>query len=105
MKWERLQESSKEVYTLKKILFLIMASLLVLALALPGCGGTGQQEEEEEEEEQGLTIQIAIVGPMGFIQGDNMWYGVLSVEVFWSKDGGSTNSGLQPSPAGPLPSS
>ena len=60
---------------MKKILFLIMASLLVLALALPGCGGTGQQEEEEEEEEQGLTIQIAIVGPMGFIQGDNMWYG------------------------------
>jgi branched-chain amino acid transport system substrate-binding protein len=62
---------------LKKTLFLIIAALLVIGLALPGCGGTtpSQQQEEEEEEPEGLTIQIAIVGPMGFIQGDNMWYG------------------------------
>jgi branched-chain amino acid transport system substrate-binding protein len=63
---------------LKKYLFLIMTALLVLALLLPGlsCAPAGeQQEEEEEEEEEGLTVQIAIVGPMGYIQGDNMWYG------------------------------
>jgi len=59
---------------LKKILFLIIATLLVLGLVLPGCGGVAEQEEEEEEEE-GLTIQIAITGPMGYIQGDNMWWG------------------------------
>ena len=57
---------------MKKILFLIIATLLVLGLVLPGCGGAGEQEEEEEE---GLTIQIAITGPMGYVQGDHMWYG------------------------------
>lgn len=36
---------------MKKILYLIVAGLLVLGLVLAGCGGTGQQEEEEEEEE------------------------------------------------------
>ena len=62
---------------MKKYLFLIMTALLVLALLLPGlsCAPTGEQQEEEEEEEEGLTIQIAIVGPMGYVQGDHMWYG------------------------------
>jgi hypothetical protein len=39
----------KEVNALKKILFLIVASLLVLGLVLAGCGGSGEQQEEEEE--------------------------------------------------------
>ncbi len=38
---------------MKKILYLILASLLVLGLVLVGCGATpSEQQEEEEEEEQ-----------------------------------------------------
>jgi len=55
---------------LKKILFLIIATLLVLGLVLPGCGG-GQQEEEEEEN----IITIAVCGPMTDLQGQNHWDG------------------------------
>jgi len=61
---------------LKKILFLIIAGLLILALvALPGCGG-GEQEEEEEEEpgviytfEDG-EIVLGIAGEVGHATGD-----------------------------------
>lgn len=55
---------------MKKILFLIIATLLVLGLVLPGCGG-GEQEEEEEEN----FIKIAVVGPMTDLQGQNHWDG------------------------------
>ena len=53
---------------MKKILFLIIAALLVLGLVLPGCGG-GEQEEEEEPEvgdivfEEGA-ISIGITGEL-----------------------------------------
>ena len=57
---------------MKKILFLIIATLLVLGLVLPGCGGNGQQEEEEEEEN---FITIAVTGPMTDMQGENHWDG------------------------------
>jgi len=55
---------------LKRIVFLIIATLLVLGLVLPGCGG-GEQEEEEEEN----FIKIAVVGPMTDLQGQNHWDG------------------------------
>ena len=57
---------------MKRILYLIIAGLLVLGLVLAGCVGTGQQEEEEEEEEpivgdivfEDGTISIGITGEL-----------------------------------------
>jgi branched-chain amino acid transport system substrate-binding protein len=64
---------------LKKILYLIMISLLVLGLVLAGCGGapSQQQEEEEEEEEEDLrpAITLGIAGPMAAAQGQHHLYG------------------------------
>jgi branched-chain amino acid transport system substrate-binding protein len=50
---------------MKKILFLIIGTLLVLGLVLPGCGDTPE----------GNIIQIAVVGPMTDLQGQNHWDG------------------------------
>ena len=50
---------------MKKILFLIIGTLLVLGLVLPGCGPV-----EEED-----IIKIAVVGPMSDLQGQNHWDG------------------------------
>jgi len=47
---------------MKKIVFLIIASLLVIGLVLPGCG-----------EPAGPEITIAIAGPMKYVQGTHMW--------------------------------
>jgi branched-chain amino acid transport system substrate-binding protein len=47
---------------LKKIVFLIIASLLVLGSVLSGCDG-------------GPQITIAICGPMSYVQGVHMWNG------------------------------
>lgn len=58
---------------MKRIVFLIIASLLVLGLVLAGCGGEPSEQEEEEEN----TINIAITGPMTFDQGKHIWYGAL----------------------------
>ena len=46
---------------MKKIIFLIIASLLVIGLVLPGCEGEGEGFEN--------WITIAVAGPMTFIQG------------------------------------
>jgi ABC-type branched-subunit amino acid transport system substrate-binding protein len=47
---------------LKKIVFLIIASLLVLGLVLPGC-------------DQAIKIKVIIAGPMTYLEGRHMWYG------------------------------
>jgi branched-chain amino acid transport system substrate-binding protein len=60
---------------LKKLLFLIMAGLLVLGLVLSGCGGGTPSQQEEEEEEEENFITIAVVGPMTDLQGQNHWDG------------------------------
>lgn len=53
---------------MKRIVFLIIATLLVLGLVLPGCdGGNGVVFDEY--------ITIAVAGPMGFIQGRDHWAG------------------------------
>jgi branched-chain amino acid transport system substrate-binding protein len=51
----------KEVNELKKIIFLIIASLLVIGLVLPGCEGEGEEFTN--------WITIGIAGPLTFIQG------------------------------------
>ena len=50
---------------MKKIIFLIIASLLVIGLVLPGCEG------EVEPEDERLSITIGVTGPMTFIQGED----------------------------------
>jgi branched-chain amino acid transport system substrate-binding protein len=49
---------------LKKIIFLIIASLMVMGLVLPGCGGGGGGTWTP-------TIYVAVVGPLTDIQGQN----------------------------------
>ena len=51
---------------MKRVFFLIISSLLLIGLVLPGCGAP---------DEQVPTIDVAVVGPMMFIQGEHMWYG------------------------------
>jgi branched-chain amino acid transport system substrate-binding protein len=59
----------KEVDELKKIVFLIIASLMVLGLVLPGCTG-----------EVVPKVTIAICGPMNNVQGVHMWNGATLAE-------------------------
>ena len=51
---------------MKKIVFLIIASLLVIGLILPGCEGEGEFEN---------WVDIAVAGPMTFSYGEYMWQG------------------------------
>jgi len=51
---------------MKRIVFLIIATMLVLGLVLPGCGDGGAAVP---------TIKFAILGPMDQIQGSHMWMG------------------------------
>jgi branched-chain amino acid transport system substrate-binding protein len=74
---------------LKKILFLLVASLLVLGLVLSGCNG-GEQEEEEEDEN---FITIAVAGPMTDLQGQNHWDGATLAAEEINAAGGVTIGG------------
>jgi branched-chain amino acid transport system substrate-binding protein len=62
---------------LKRIIFLIIASLLVLGIVLPGCGGTTTPAGPVTYDFTGGVIKIAIAGPMDYIQGTNMYAGAL----------------------------
>ena len=65
---------------MKRIIFLIIATLLVLGIVLPGCGGEGEGEGEVGPVTYDFTggvIKIAIAGPMDYIQGTNMYAGAL----------------------------
>jgi len=61
---------------LKRVVFLIIGTLLVLGLVLPGCGTVVPPPAKAN-----LTVKVAIVGPMGYIQGDNMWWGAQMAEL------------------------
>jgi len=50
---------------MKKIVFIIIGTLLVLGLVLPGCGPVVEED----------IIKIAVVGPMTDLQGQNHWDG------------------------------
>jgi len=52
---------------MKKIIFLIIATLLVMGLVLPGCDGGAEDPRP--------AITIGIAGPMGAAQGDHHYYG------------------------------
>ena len=58
---------------MKRIVFLIIASLLVIGLVLPGCGN-GNGEEVIYTFTDGK-INIAVAGPMSYIQGEDIWAG------------------------------
>jgi branched-chain amino acid transport system substrate-binding protein len=67
----------KEVDELKRLIFLIVACLLVLGIVLPGCGG-GEGEEEYIPWRALKTpgkITIGVTGAMGYDQGLHAWYG------------------------------
>jgi branched-chain amino acid transport system substrate-binding protein len=76
---------------LKKFLFLIMASLLIVGLVLAGCGGAPAQQEEEEEEENYITV--AVCGSMTDTTGLNAWDGASMAAEELNAAGGVTVGG------------
>jgi len=60
---------------MKRIVFLTIATLLVIGLVLPGCAGGGGGGGVVIYTFPGGIIKIAIAGPMGNIQGTNMLAG------------------------------
>ena len=56
---------------MKKIVFLIIASLLVIGLVLPGCEGEGEGELPRERPLVAGEITIGVTGPMDDIQGEH----------------------------------
>jgi len=67
---------------LKRVIFLIIGTLLVLGLVLPGC--TGEPPVEEN------IIKIAVAGPMTDLQGQNHWDGANMAADEINADGGVT---------------
>jgi hypothetical protein len=65
---------------LKRIIFLIIATLLVLGIVLPGCGGGGGGEERPD-------IIIGVPYPQGDIQGNAMLAGAQMAEAEINVDG------------------
>jgi branched-chain amino acid transport system substrate-binding protein len=74
--------TTKEVETLKKIIFLIVASLLVIGLLLPGCGGGGGGGGTHPK------IIIGVPYPQGDIQGNAMLAGAQMAEAEINAAGG-----------------
>ena len=70
---------------MKRIIFLIIGTLLVLGLVLPGCTGGPPVEENE--------IVIAVCGPMTDLQGQNHWDGASMAAEEINAAGGITING------------
>ena len=66
---------------MKRIVFLIIATILVLGLVLPGC-----TEEPVEEFDQYITF--AVTGPMDDRQGEHHWAGAEMARDEINDDGG-----------------
>jgi branched-chain amino acid transport system substrate-binding protein len=60
---------------MKRIVFLVIASLLVLGLVLPGCAGGGGDGGGGGGEDTRPPITFAVAGPMTEMQGENHWWG------------------------------
>ena len=69
---------------MKKIVFLTIATLLVLGLVLTGCNGNGVEN----------VIKIAVVGPMTDLQGQNHWDGATLAMEEINDAGGVTVGGV-----------
>ena len=82
---------------MKRIVFLIIAALLVLGIVLPGCGGTTPPPAGPVTYNfTGGVIKIAIAGPMDYIQGKNMWSGAqLAVNLTGPVNVGGVNHTIQ----------
>ncbi len=74
---------------MKRIVFLVIASLLVLGLVLPGCAGGGGDGGAEK------VMKIAVAGPMTDFRGENHWWGAeMAADEINAADGvdvGGTN--------------
>jgi ABC-type branched-subunit amino acid transport system substrate-binding protein len=82
-------KNKKEVDELKKIVFLIIASLLILGLVLPGCAGGGGGGAAARNRPLVLgQISIAITGPMSDVQGINHWQGAQMAAAAINTSGG-----------------
>jgi branched-chain amino acid transport system substrate-binding protein len=70
---------------MKRVVFLAIASLLVIGLVLPGCSAAPTPEEH--------VIKIAVVGPMTDLQGQNQWDGATMAADEINFAGGVTING------------
>jgi len=70
---------------LKRLVFLIIACLLVLGIVLPGCGGEGEGED--------TILKIAVVGPLTDLQGQNHLGGAQMARDEINAAGGVTING------------
>ena len=78
---------------MKKIVFLIIATLLVLGLVLPGCGGTPYVRVRPVVAGE---ITIGVIGPMDDIQGEHHWAGAeMAVAEIGGAMVGTTNYTLK----------
>ena len=51
---------------MKKVLFLLISCVLLIALALPACAAPVEEAK---------TIKIGVIGPMEYVQGEHHWWG------------------------------
>ena len=73
---------------MKRIIFLIIGTLLVLGLVLPGCGGTPALPRSRPL--VAGQISIAVTGPMSDVQGLNHWQGAIQAATAINASGGIT---------------
>jgi branched-chain amino acid transport system substrate-binding protein len=77
---------------LKRIIFLIIGTLLVLGLVLPGCGTTPPTEEEVTWSFSTGFVRVGVAGDMGTSTGDMAWLGA-SIGAAQINGGGGVSVG------------
>ncbi len=79
---------------MKRIVFLIIASLLVLGLVLPGCADNGEEPEEVIYTFEDGKVIIGICADSGHTTGDFNLYGILLAEAVINGGGGISIGGV-----------
>jgi len=78
----------------KRIVFLIIASLLMIGLVLPGCGSVEQKLEPVLYVFDDGKINIGIAGELSYIAGEMQWTGALLAQEAINSNGGVDIDGM-----------
>jgi len=70
---------------MKKFMFAILASVLLIALVLPGCAGPAEEN----------VIKVGVIGPMQNLEGEGHWWGAQKAASEINDAGGITLNGKQ----------
>ncbi len=79
---------------MKRIVFLIIASLLMIGLVLPGCGSVEQKLEPVLYVFDDGKINIGIAGELSYIAGEMQWTGALLAQEAINSNGGVDIDGM-----------